>query len=128
MISTFEKPGDWQGTKVQRQKVLLSYHSGFADDVSLIEITSDICHVIMRVYQCDGYTGKVENMVLQQIMSDRCIDELIQSLQRAKDHRHKMDDVWRDNGKKWLSSNGGDHPGPEEEQNRIYELPWEEVK
>ena len=87
MIRKFEKPGDWQGTTRLMQKVQLSFHSGFADDESLIEIESDICHIIMCIYDCDGYTGKVEGKIMQQILSDRCIDELIQALQNAKNHR-----------------------------------------
>lgn len=87
MIRKFEKPGDWQGTTRLMQKVKLSFHSGFADDESLIEIESDICHIIMCIYDCDGYTGKVEGKIMQQILSDRCIDELIQALQNAKNHR-----------------------------------------
>lgn len=124
----YEKPGDWTGTTIQKYEIQLSYHSGFRDDENLLIIEDDICHALFNLYTCDDWTGKRnEHSIMSTLLSERSLDLLIEVLQKVKDHHAAQDRIWEENGKTWLSSNKGPHPGPTEEQNRIYLLPWELV-
>ena len=94
-----------------------------------MEITSDICHVIIRAYPAEDYGKEKESAWHQYFferLNEKFLDDLIEALQRAKEHHEKMNKIWDANGQLWLSSNGGKEPGPTDEQNRIYCLPWEE--
>lgn len=128
-VKVYEKPGDWQGTTRMFQKVNLSFHNGFRDDVNELEIDSDICYIHLRLYECDDWTGerKRDYQIASTLITPDSLNVLIDALVRARDHMLKQHDIWRDQGQKWLSSNGGRHPGPQDEQNRIYNLPWEDV-
>lgn len=122
----YEKPGDWTGTTIEKIEIQLSYHSGFRDDENLLVIESDICHFHIKLFQCDDWTGKREDYPsASTLLSVESIDLLIEALQKARQHHLDQEERWSENGKTWLSSNKGPHPGPTEEQNRIYRLPWE---
>ena len=122
----YEKPGDWTGTTRQKVEIQLSYHSGFRDDVNLLVIESDICEFFVKLFRCDDYTGEREKYpTASTLLSVRSIDMLIEALQKVRQHHLDQKGIWEENGKTWLSSNKGPHPGPTEEQNRIFNLPWE---
>lgn len=123
----YEKPGDWTGTTRMLQEINLSYHSGFRDDENKLAIESDICHIRVELFSCDDYTGKEDGYMGSTQLSVESLDILIDALTRARDHHNKQQGIWKENGKTWLSSNKGPHPGPTEEQNRIYSLDWVEV-
>ena len=123
-----EKPGDWAGTTIQRYEIQLSYHSGFRDDENLLVIEDDICHAFFKLFKCDDWTGKRDVYpTMSTLLSEKSLDMLIEVLQKVRDHHVAQQRIWEENGKTWLSSNKGPHPGPTEEQNRIYLLPWELV-
>lgn len=125
----YEKAGDWKGTTRMKQDVQLSFHNGFADMENRLVIESDICYIQMNLYACDGYTGEMENKypVVHTLVSVKTLDILIDALTRARDHHSAQHGIWKDNGKVWLSSGCKRDLGSIEEQNRIYNLPWEEV-
>lgn len=111
-----------------KQDVQLSFHNGFRDDENALEIESDICYFFLKLYSCDDYTGKrYEKVIASTLLSLNGMNTLIDALTRARDHHLEQKALWEKNGKKWESSGGGDEPGPCEEQNRIYLLPWEDV-
>lgn len=111
-----------------KQDVQLSFHNGFRDDENVLEIESDICHFFLKLYLCDDYTGKRdESPIASTLLSVNGMNTLIDALIRARDHHLKQKVLWENNGKKWESSGGGDHPGSCEEQNKLYLLPWEDV-
>ena len=127
MRKVWTKPADWMGTTEMKQEVCSSFCNGFADDCFYMELESDICYILLKIYDTEGYENKkCKYPVIFAHITDEAIDEMIEALQQAKDHRREMKKVWRENGQTWLSSNGGKRPGPTEEQNRIYLLPWEE--
>ena len=122
----YEKPGDWAGTTIQRYEIQLSYHSGFRDDENLLVIEDDICHAFIKLFKCDDWTGERDICpTMSTLLSEKSLDMLIEVLQKVRDHHADQERIWKENGKTWLSSNKGPHPGPTEEQNRIYLLPWE---
>ena len=124
----YEKKGDWKGTTRMKQDVQLSFHNGFRDDENTLEIEDDICYFFLKLYLCNDYTGKrAEKYIASTLLSLKGMNTLIDALIRARDHHLKQKALWEKNGKKWESSDGGDEPGPCEEQNRIYMLPWEGV-
>ena len=124
----YEKAGDWKGTTRMKQDVQLSFHNGFADDENNLVIESDICYIQIKVYACDSWTGKKDEYpVIDTLMSVKTLDILIDALTRARDHHSAQSGIWADNGKVWLSSGCKRDVGSSEEQNRIYNLPWEDV-
>ena len=112
-----------------KQDVQLSFHNGFADMENRLVIESDICYIQIDLYECDDYTGEMENKypVVHTLMSVKTLDILIDALTRARDHHSAQSGIWKDNGKVWLSSGCKRDLGSIEEQNRIYSLPLEEV-
>lgn len=121
----YQKPGDWTGTTRQKTVIDLSYHSGFRDDENELVIEDDICFFHLELYECDDYTGEIGKRVASTLLSVHSVDMLIEALQKAREHHLSQKGIWEENGKTWLSSDRGPHPGPTEKQNEIYLLPWE---